>query len=661
MANIRIDIASEFKDKGFKAAEKRTTSLTRKFDNLTRTARRTFIAVAGFRALQASVRAFAEEDKAANKLAVSLRNLGLAYNTKPIEEYLEVSEKATAISKDELSPAIAQLISTTLNAEKSMGLLNVAMDVSTATGKDLGAVTTALSRAYNGNFASLGKLQTAYTAAELEAMGFSKAVEALGAQFSGAAQQNAQTYSGKIDRLSIAFGDVKEEIGKGILAFLESLGSGDYDAGLQKLVNFGTAIGDVFRRAGLSIEYTRALLSTGLRIDEEEARRLEEIRNRFNNPQAAQNRQANNPASNRLFLADLRKQQALQKKIEADRKKAAALAAKAEKERLKKEKEAQMLKRAGTVFDMENIQIVAAMQGRVDAEQRLRLTALLAINTGNAEAAEKLSLAVLAANSAALQNLGIMMKSGDNISDVIKKIIDAQAKLSLVNLGIGTIPKAPNPFQDWPDIIAAILAQIGALANKISTIGAPGAKTSVTTTTTTTTSGGVGTGGTGGGGSGAGTGVFNPGGAGTGSTQVPGGIIIPDGTGGSVFIPTEMTNPNLYGAGKIPTGAVNPLANANLYGAGKIPSAALTDEERLALALGLVAGSNANAGTFVAQSMDNPNLFGAGKIPTASQGGVTVIVQGSVITEQDLTTIITDQIYQNQKAGQGITISSVAI
>jgi non-ribosomal peptide synthetase component E (peptide arylation enzyme) len=112
MSNIRIDIASEFKDKGFKAAEKRTTSLNRKFDNLTRSARRTFIAIAGFQALRRSVEAFAAEDKAANKLAASLRNLGLAYNTRAIEEYLESSEKATAINKDQLCTkvhVIAQL------------------------------------------------------------------------------------------------------------------------------------------------------------------------------------------------------------------------------------------------------------------------------------------------------------------------------------------------------------------------------------------------------------------------------------------------------------------------------------------------------------------------------------------------------------------------
>ena len=74
----------------------------------------------------------------------------------------------------------------------------------------------------------------------------------------------------------------------------------------------------MFRRAGLTIRYTKELLSTGFRIDEEERRRLEELRTLFDNPNAVTNRVANNPAANRRFLADTRKQQALQKKIEEE-------------------------------------------------------------------------------------------------------------------------------------------------------------------------------------------------------------------------------------------------------------------------------------------------------------------------------------------------------
>lgn len=471
--DIKIIIAAELKKAGFDKAQKATTNLEKSFKKLGKTATRTFVAVAGIRALKQSVQAFAAEEKAAIKLAGSLRNLGLAYNTKAIEDYLEKTEKATGISKDDLSPAIQGLINTTLSAEKSMSMLNIAMDIAASTGKDLRTVTTALIRAYDGNFAALGKVQTAYTAAELKALGFNASLEALASNYSGSAQRNADSYAGKIDKLAIAFGDAKEEIGKGVLSFLESLGDGDYDQGLQKLVNFGSFIGDAFRRAGLSFEYFKTLIGTGFRIDEEEARKLAEIRAAFNNPDAASNRMGNSPAANRAYLRDMKQQQQLQKKIEADRKKAADLAAKTEKERLKREKEAAALKRAGTVFDIENIQIIAALQGKISEEQRLRLTALLAIQNDNAKAAEALTLAILASNKAAFEALGVTFKAGDSVETLISKIIKAQAALFLINTGIGEIPKAKNPFEDWTDIIAALLAQIGQLRDAINGISAP--------------------------------------------------------------------------------------------------------------------------------------------------------------------------------------------
>ena len=413
MSNIRIDIASEFKDKGFKAAEKRTTSLNRKFDNLARTAKRTFIAIAGIQALKRSVIAFAEEDRAANKLEASLRNLGLAYNTQAIEDYLEKSEKATAISKDELSPAIAGLLSTTLDAEKSMMLLNLAMDISASTGRDLTSITTALSRAFNGNFASLGKLQTAYTAGELEAMGFEESVTALNSQFAGAAKNNADTYAGKIDKMKIAFGDLAEEVGAGIIAFLESLGNGDYDKGLQKLVDFGTAIGNVFRRAGLTIEYTKALLATGFRIDAGEQFKLDELRAQLANPQMGEF------GVNRGVVRDYAKQLELQKKIVREREKAAKLTEKDKNNQL-------ALNKAKAVFDIEKIQIEAALQGKITEEERTRL---------------QLMKAILAEDSATATALA------DKLKDIQKQTTDLAT--SLTNL------KAGNPFSEWDGYFAA--------------------------------------------------------------------------------------------------------------------------------------------------------------------------------------------------------------
>lgn len=604
MANIRIDIASEFKDKGFKKAEKSAINLDKSFKKLGRTATRTFVAVAGIRALKQSVIAFAEEEKAAIKLATSLRNLGLAYNTRAIEDYLEKTEKATGVNKDQLSPAIAQLITKTLDADKSIKMLNIAMDISASTGRDLGSVTMALSRAYSGNFAALGKIQTAYTAAELKALGFNDALDALAKNYSGAAQRNAETYSGKIDKLSIAFGDVKEEIGKGVLSFLESLGNGDFDNGLQKLVNFGSMIGDGFRRAGVSFEYFKTLLSTGLRIDPEEARKLAELRAAFDNPQAAANRKANSPAANRGFLRDYKQQQLLQKKILEDRKKADALAKKAENDRKKRERDAAALKRAGTVFDMENIQIVAAMQGKIDGEQRLRLVALLAIHNEMADAAEKTAKAVLNLNAPALANLGVIVKSGESVTTVINNLAVAQAKTALVALGIKDLPKASNPFEDWFDIIDRVLLQLAKVKAAVASVSSPTAPTITSNTPAATV--------------------------------------------------TATVPPNVATA----------LAAPSVLAASVTDLSAMRQDTGVSSALGIKLKEQIDEYTTILKS-----TFGTGAVvdeltkreAMANQVNVTVNVQGSVIAEQDLADTITNQLYDYQRAGKGLLLSSTAI
>ena len=116
---------------------------------------------------------------------------------------------------------------------------------------------------------------------------------------------------------------------------------------------------------------------------------------------------------------------------------------------------------------MENIQIVAALQGKVSEEQRLRLVALLAINNENADAADKLTSAILALEAPALKALGVTITTSDNATTVVTKLINAQTQLLLLNAGIANIPKAKNPFEDWDAVMKSILANLDAISKKI--------------------------------------------------------------------------------------------------------------------------------------------------------------------------------------------------
>lgn len=599
MSNIRIDIASEFKDKGFKAAEKRTTSLNRKFDNLGRTAKRTFVAIAGIQALKRSVVAFAEEDRAANKLEASLRNLGLAYNTQAIEDYLEKSEKATAISKDELSPAIAGLLSTTLDAEKSMRLLNLAMDISASTGRDLTSITTALSRAYNGNYASLGKLQTAFTSAELEAMGFEASVSALNTQFAGAAKNNADTYAGKIDNMKIAFGDLAEEVGAGIVAFLESLGDGDYDKGLQKLVDFGTAIGNVFRRAGLTIEYTKALLNTGFRIDAGEQFKLDELRAQLANPQMGEF------GVNRGVVRDYAKQLELQKKIVREREKAAKLTEKDRKNQL-------ALNRAKAVFDIEKIQIEAALQGKITEEERTRLLLMKAILEEDVNKAEKLT-----AKLATIQNQTLELaealttleandpfaKWGDyfdaakkNIKDLFDTLAKQQMALNELMTGIATGRATANA-----NVIAAKTDKATAFKEAAQASG-----------------------------------VF----AGLSSADAAAAVVAAAEAVAAATTPEEKA------------AAQEAVDAANAY----VDATSLLTESLAAADLAAALASLELANEYLNQSIEAATSQGL--IPEVN---VNVTLEGTGIFAEDLAEVITDIQYNYQKTGKGLLLSSRAI
>ena len=103
MAQVRIDIASEFKDKGFKKADKAATMLDKQFKNLART----FVAVFSTRQIiafgRAAVKAFEEDELAARKLTQTLTNLNLGFEDPRIAKFISSVEAQSGILDDELT------------------------------------------------------------------------------------------------------------------------------------------------------------------------------------------------------------------------------------------------------------------------------------------------------------------------------------------------------------------------------------------------------------------------------------------------------------------------------------------------------------------------------------------------------------------------------
>ena len=128
--NIRIDIASEFRDKGFKQASKASFGLEKQFKQLGKTFLTVFSVAAITKFGKESVRAFKEEELAANRFEQALKGVNLGFATPAIENYLESLERSTAVTKGELRPAFQTLAQTTRSINRSQDLLATALDVS---------------------------------------------------------------------------------------------------------------------------------------------------------------------------------------------------------------------------------------------------------------------------------------------------------------------------------------------------------------------------------------------------------------------------------------------------------------------------------------------------------------------------------------------------
>jgi hypothetical protein len=171
------------------------------------------------------VKAAIEDEKAQTQLALALENATGATQAqiKATEQSILQMSLATGVADDQLRPALGRLVRSTGDTEKAQQLLAQALDISAATGKPLETVAAALSRGFDGNTAALGKLGIGLSAAELKTMSFEEVQSKLSDLFGGAAAANADTYSGRIARMQVAFDEAKETIGFALLPILENV------------------------------------------------------------------------------------------------------------------------------------------------------------------------------------------------------------------------------------------------------------------------------------------------------------------------------------------------------------------------------------------------------------------------------------------------------
>lgn len=244
-ANVNIDIGSKADTRGFKKAETALQKLNKQVKKVAFTLGVGFGAKAIAQFGKASLMAFAADEKAAKSLEIALRNTGNSFATIATEGFISRLQSTYKVLDSELRPAFQTLLQATGSLTMSQKALELALNISAGTGKDLTTVSLALAKGFAGQTTGLSRLGAGLDKATLKTGNMDKITAALSAKFSGQALAATKTYAGQMDALAVSTDIAKEAIGKGLLDSIALLGGATgIDKATSNIEGLGTAIAD---------------------------------------------------------------------------------------------------------------------------------------------------------------------------------------------------------------------------------------------------------------------------------------------------------------------------------------------------------------------------------------------------------------------------------
>jgi hypothetical protein len=380
MSNVVIDIAAEFTGKkAFKQADTAADKLSKSVRNVAKSFGVAFGATQMARFGQNAVKAFAQDEQAAMRLSKAVDNLGLGFENTRISNFIADLEKSAAISDDILRPAFQGLISTTGSVAKSQELLGLALDISAGTGIDAAEVAKDLSMAYLGQTKSLSKYNTGLTKTELAAAGFNTIQTKLNDQYTGQNATRLDTYSGKVEALQIAYGNLQETVGSALVdAFMKLSGDTTVDEMTESVDNLADSLAAVVELTGAVASPFVGIAKILNKASDEYVKLLYKVTGTAFMGKVT-DRQYGGIYADQFKAIDEKKNAAARKKAEEE-------AAKRAKELLALQKKSQLadknklsLTKAAAIFDLNKIQIADALKNTYDIQEKTRLEAMKAI------------------------------------------------------------------------------------------------------------------------------------------------------------------------------------------------------------------------------------------------------------------------------------------
>ena len=453
MANVFIDIAAEFTgNKAFKQADSATGKLTKNVKSLAKTFGLAFGTASVIAYGKASIKAAAADEKAQKQLANALKNVGMERDAIGAEGYIQRLQKEFGILDDQLRPAYQTLAIATKDAGETQKLLNVALDISAATGKDLQSVTGALSKAYLGNNTALSKLGVGISKADLKTKSFNEVVDQLSTTFAGSAKSAADSYEGSMNKLTVASNNAKEIIGTGLIDALKMLGDNDSVSNLaQDMEDVALYIADAIRGVGVLVEKIKSIPGANVLFDAFKTFQKTSALGVLNTL-GANERQKPKPFNTAMTISGQVqiKQQKTLNKLTKDQAATQSKILKDKKLQQAIDKANIALLKGEEIFDMDKIQIAAALTSQAEqlgkatsgaqllqiANDTARLNVKKSILDLEDAIASKDEAAITAATAklnADLKVLGALGMQNVKLQD-IKSILDSLTPKDLINL-----------------------------------------------------------------------------------------------------------------------------------------------------------------------------------------------------------------------------------
>jgi len=498
--SIVIDIAAQFTGKrAFAQAENAA-------DKLGRTVKHALIGVGVTAFAKSAISAFAAQEKQLNLFKNSLRTIGFEFATSDSLAFLNTLKLQYGVVDEQLIPAYQQLLTTTRSLAASQNLTNVALDIAARQNISVTEAADALSKAYLGNTKSVGALGLGISKATLASGDFAAILKEITNITKGSASVAADTFSGKLARIKVAADTAKESIGAGLVeALMQISKSTDIDQLQGKIINFGNSAAETLGNVGklisdniVLIKSLAIVLAAAFTVNKIAAfiASLQAIvkvvktlrnaliasavaRNFLLNPIAgaamsagmfaaiglvikgvdALSESATRATQNLANLFGASKalgvggdQGGAAKYAEGaaaraakDAKAAAAAQLRATKAQTKAQQDQAKLKKAQSILDLDQVQIFAALQGKITEEEKLRLSLKLALIQGNASEAERLSAEL------------------------------AKSQLQTTNLAqaIANLPPSLNPFRDYPNDVQDAIDEINGIQTALDKLKAP--------------------------------------------------------------------------------------------------------------------------------------------------------------------------------------------